>query len=313
MRGLSASHLVFEVQVQSAVVLEGQPGSAIRGALYGVLADNFCTAPDGPHTRFHAENCPVCWLLALEDADNARGRNLPRPITIQPPEPRMYRTGEVFRFGVTLIGNAQGLFPYVARAVERAGRVGIGRGRGEYRLKAIYEYSPLLDVSRQLNDQTTMRRPTLQVTQARVLEATEGEHDRILIDLRSPTRLISDEKLVRSPDAKIFMARLLERCQQLATVYGDHAGTVEADEWRTLHQDMMKQAAEWKTTFDETQWFEAFSGSRRTNTVTPISGLMGRFRWEGDLTDACPWLMWGQSIHVGKSAVKGNGWYSVVQ
>jgi hypothetical protein len=35
------------------------------------------------------------------------------------------------------------------------------------------------------------------------------------------------------------------------------------------------------------------------------------FRWEGDVTRLRPWLLWGQSLHVGKDAVKGNGWYQV--
>jgi hypothetical protein len=24
-----------------------------------------------------------------------------------------------------------------------------------------------------------------------------------------------------------------------------------------------------------------------------------------------PWLVWGQFVHVGKDAVKGNGWYEI--
>jgi hypothetical protein len=58
------------------------------------------------------------------------------------------------------------------------------------------------------------------------------------------------------------------------------------------------------------RWEELRSYSTRQRRSTPTSGLLGAVVLEAD--DWCPfwpWLVWGQFVHVGKDAVKGNGWY----
>jgi len=313
MYGMSASHLMFNVRARDPIRFDGQPGSALRGGLYSVLSDNFCTAPGGPHSEGHAKNCPVCWLLALEDPGNDRGRNLPRPLTIEPPETGYYDTGTTFRFGVTLIGQAQGLFPYVARAVARLGNVGVGRGRGHFKLEDIHEINPMLDASRHLLDAHTVRKPTLQVTAIRVKENSPETVSTITIDLLTPTRLTSQKRLVKEPDPQTFVARLLERCQQLATYYAGSYQEVDKVLWRETYHQLTELAGTWRISYDETRWTEVFSGSRHRERSTPISGLVGRFRWEGNIAPVYPWLVWGQSLHVGKDTVKGNGWYQILR
>src|SRR5690349_879693 len=96
MRGMSVSHMQFVVRVLDGIVLEGQPGSALRGALYEALSNNFCSEPEEPHSIEHQDRCPVCWLLAKEAPGAARGADLPRPLMIEPPPARHYRRGETF-------------------------------------------------------------------------------------------------------------------------------------------------------------------------------------------------------------------------
>lgn len=56
---------------------------------------------------------------------------------------------------------------------------------------------------------------------------------------------------------------------------------------------------------------EGASGSRRRGNATEIGGTLGHVTWQGNLTPLLPWLYWGQSLHVGKDAVKGDGWYRI--
>ena len=65
---------------------------------------------------------------------------------------------------------------------------------------------------------------------------------------------------------------------------------------------------------DFTQWVDLKSGSRRLGRATPAGGFVGvatyeagRETWQALL----PYLLWGQEVHVGKSATKGDGWYEV--
>lgn len=312
LKGLTVSHLTFTICAREGIILEGQPGSALRGALYQTLADNFCTEADGPHTAGHASRCPVCWLLAQERHNSMRGVNIPRPLTIQPPAPGQYQRGETLKFGLTLIGAAQELFPYIARAVSQTGARGIGVGRGRFDLIEIGEMSPLLDSERTLmhSNSREVKAPRLQITSAQVSIQANPTAVAVSLDFVTPLRLIHQGRLVREPRPEIFMARLVERCQALATYYGVSANATL--DWRTAHDFLVDQASRWKIAYDDTRWVEYFSGSRRQSRITPISGLVGRTSWTGDIGTAHGWLLWGQSLHVGKDAVKGNGWYRVL-
>jgi hypothetical protein len=83
MQGLTVQHLRFTVRALDTILFDNQPGSALRGALYQVLGDNFCSEPttDDQRTQTpdHAARCPVCWLLAAEDRQARRGHNIARP------------------------------------------------------------------------------------------------------------------------------------------------------------------------------------------------------------------------------------------
>jgi hypothetical protein len=43
-----------------------------------------------------------------------------------------------------------------------------------------------------------------------------------------------------------------------------------------------------------------------------MSGITGQITFTGDLSPFRDLLAWGELIHVGRSAVKGNGWYKIV-
>ena len=59
------------------------------------------------------------------------------------------------------------------------------------------------------------------------------------------------------------------------------------------------------------RWVDVVSYSSRTRTRTPIGGLVGQVTLVGDLAPLRELLVWGSLIHVGKNAVKGDGWYTI--
>jgi hypothetical protein len=38
-----------------------------------------------------------------------------------------------------------------------------------------------------------------------------------------------------------------------------------------------------------------------------MGGFVGQVTFEGEIEPFLPWLVWGEVVHVGKDAVKGNG------
>lgn len=131
MHGFSIQHLRFVVRARELITFHDQAGSALRGALYQTMAENFCTEPFAvKQSPDHAKTCPTCWLLNDYHDDGARGNKTARPITVEPPASRPYARGEQMSFGFSFIGKAQDFIPYVARAVQKMGEIGLGKGRG---------------------------------------------------------------------------------------------------------------------------------------------------------------------------------------
>ncbi|KXK15174.1 MAG: hypothetical protein UZ15_CFX003002876 [Chloroflexi bacterium OLB15] len=314
MRGMSVQHLQFSIQPLESIVFADQPGSALRGALYQALTKHFCSEPFGKVSADHQQRCPVCWLLAMENPNHQRGRDIPRPLTIEPPEKLTYHRGQQLVFGVSLVGQARDLLPYLARAVDWMGDVGVGRGRGRFRLTGIYEVNPLLDAKRLLMDGNQVFSPTLAVTAPRVAEIADMlDVERITLHFLTPARLVADGKLVKQPDLAVLIARLLERCQNLAEHYAEVDEIVPPEQWKQSALELVEIARGLRYAYNDTEWVEVFSGSKRQGRATPISGFVGSARWEGDLAPLRAWLVWGQSLHVGKDCVKGNGWYRIVR
>lgn len=312
MQGVTIQHLCFEVKSVESIVFGEQPGTALRGALYQVLSDNFCSEPNGMLTPDHVTHCPVCWLLAAEDQDSARGQNIPRPLMIEPPPARTYYRGEAFTFGLTIVGRARDMLPYLARAVQKMGGAGVGKGRGRFTLTSIAEYNPLSGNKRSILERNLVRRPILQIKPSDISQAAaQCSSERITLELLTPLRLISQKQLVKSPEPVVFIQRLVERCQRIAEYYAETSTPPPRSDWLALYQELSAIAANIHIVSDKTQWVEVFSGSRKQQRYTPISGLMGHVEWAGPLEKLLPWLLWGQSLHVGKNAVKGDGWYRV--
>lgn len=313
MQGLTVQHLRFAVRATEWLSFSDQPGSALRGGLYQALADHFCSERFNPVSPDHSQRCPVCWLLAFENPMHQRGRDVARPLTIQPPDKSSYANGSDVTFGISLVGAARDLLPYVVRAVEWMGDNGVGKGRGRFRLQAVHEYSPLWDTERLLMDGKHVYSPTLAVNAARVADkAAELAPDRITLRFLTPTRLTANGKLMKTPEPGIVIARLLERCQNLVDHYCECDSRPVQEHWKAAAAAAVEQARGLQMTYNDVSWVEVMSGSKRRGHATPISGFLGTVRWEGDLAGLHEWLLWGQSLHVGKDAVKGNGWYHII-
>ena len=89
MRNFTAHRLRFVTEAQTLIELNEHQGSAIRGAFFHALRHKFCAFS---HDRgaecadcVLAATCPVATLVSTLAPGHARGRDRPRPFTIQPP------------------------------------------------------------------------------------------------------------------------------------------------------------------------------------------------------------------------------------
>lgn len=323
--------LEIVAEAKTPIALDKYCGSALRGAFFRAIWGRFCTNRESPTCRDCplVMACPVASLVAPLRDEGTSGHDVPRPYIISPPskEPNRYEQGESFIFGLSLVGSSTNLFPYVIRSLQEMANNTIGhplpelRGRrGQFRLLEIRAYHPLTKARQVLwqKDDNRPQKPQLCITSADITKhAQELPVDNLTIHFLSPTRLIFEEKLVKSPSLRVLALRLAERFRALQNAYSDTEKDKDAEnsENKPNYRDWYKQidsyASQIHIVNDATHWEDIKSYSGPQKKTTPIGGFVGKASYSGDLTHLRELLLWGEILHVGKNVVKGNGMYHI--
>jgi hypothetical protein len=314
--------LLFTTEVTTPLDLEDYSGAALRGSIFTAVWRRFCTnkaAPSCADCPLHSL-CPVSALVAPLREENTRGRDIPRPYIILPPlgTARRYERGDRFIFGITLFGSIIQLLPYLMLSLSELEANGLGRHlpenrgrRGSFRIVRVESYHPLRD-ERQLlyhAGQSLVQAPAQAITSADITaEASTLSTSALTLDFLTPMRLVDHERLVLRAEFRPLVQRLLERVRALDATYGETGSTPVAAEDGV---DLVALATSVTCQEDKTRWEEVRSYSNRQKRSMPISGLRGSATFVGDLMPFRELLVWGQLVHVGKSVVKGNGWYTI--
>ena len=334
MNDFTAHRLQLVTDVQSTVALNEHQGSAVRGALFHALRNRFCGNREAPECAACplAATCPVATLVSTLKPGSGRGRDVPRPYTIQPPLPGTggqpvqdglgrlffhYAPGERFQFGLTLYAQALQLFPYVVLAVGEFERGGIGRRvqqsdgrwrRGTLTIQEVWAENPLTGDRQPVmrSGDKMVQVPDVPITHQQVLDLPVPlPGARVALRFLTPTRLTARGHLVKPGQFHFqpFFQRLMERLEALSR---DFSTT-------PLHFDdptgLIDLAGQVEVVENRLAWEELRSYSTRRRAESPTSGLMGSVVVKSaDWSPFWPWLVWEQFVHVGKDAVKGNGW-----
>jgi len=337
MHHFTAHRLTIIAEARETIELNEHQGSAIRGALFHALRNRFCGNRQANECAACpvVATCPVATLVSTLKPESDRGRDIPRPFTVQPPltgrgghpttlpDGRLvfhYRPGEPFTFGLTLYAQALQLFPYVVLAVNEFEQGGIGRKtrqedgrwrRGTLAVREVWDENPLTGERQPVfrADERMVQVPDVPITHEQILEwANEQKaRGRLAVRFLTPTRITRAKHLLK-PGKITFRPlwqRLVDRLESLSRDFSDTPLTLD---FRAL----ALAAEEVRTVRDQTRWVELSSYSTRQRRSTPTSGLVGDLTFEcDDWSPFLPWLAWGQFTHVGKDAVKGNGWYEL--
>ncbi len=302
--------------------LDEHSGAALRGNLFESIWQRFCTNKSAFTCADCALNklCPVSSLVAPLREENPRGRDIPRPYIFLPPlaGARTYQTGETMTFGLTLFGNIIELLPYILLSMPTMQKGGLGRRvqdgqRGTFRVQRIESYHPFTREKCEIfrNGEILVQKPTFSIGVADILaRAAQLPQEQLTLEFLTPTRIIEMEKLQRWISFRTLILRLQERLTNLRQHYGEPSLTDEP--LLTTKDDLIACAKQIHYSEDQTTWQEVKSYSRRQKRTTPVSGVTGRITYTGDLAAFRELLVWGELIHVGKSVVKGNGWYRIV-
>jgi hypothetical protein len=330
---LSLYPLRLTLTTKEPIALDAHPGSAVRGALFNALLRRFCANPTAPSCAACPLNasCPVAGLVAPLRDENPRGRDIPRPFVLaaewdstanDSAGPPRFAPGDILRFRITLIGRAITFFPYLALATQVMELNGIGRPlhenggrRGRFEVNSIELINPFSGESQPLyqRGQAKVAHPTLAITSKHVAQrAATLPANALTLHFLTPTRLVDRGQLVHHPSLRVLCARLSERLDALAREYApEPAESVGLEDARARAQCLAERAARVTLTENVTRWVDVASFSARQQRSTPIGGLVGRATYSGDLAPLRELLVWGELLHVGKNAVKGDGRYRI--
>ncbi len=333
MDNFTAHQLHFTYEVQTTILLNEHQGSAIRGALFYALRNQFCfnkKVKDCGECALWA-TCPICFLVATRNPEGKRGVDVPRPYVIEPPldGKTRYQPGETLVFGLTMFAQALSFFPYVVLGSQSLERGGLGKKlrredgrwrRGTFTIREIGALNRLSGERQPVLRQgdTMVSVPELPVTNEQVLaRAAQLPRDRITLVFKTPTRIIEQGKLQHRPTFRPLIQRLHQRLRDLTREFTDTPcynpfdPIQDTESWELDFRQVMAQAEGVQVVKDQTHWVELDSFSTRRSASTPMGGFVGQVTFEGDLEPFLPWLVWGEIVHVGKDAVKGNGWYEI--
>lgn len=317
-------HIRFTVKATTAIAIGAFKGSALRGAWTGYMRRAYCGAPPGARSDpMHEAICPVCYLTSRDTGAESR-----RPFALQPPLSRqpVYAPGEQFTFGFSLFGNAQTLLPYVLLAVREVGEShGLGArmdgARGRYRLQRVTACDPNSAREETLfaSPAATVSRPTLAVSDAGIMQRTDAlaamasaSGGRLRLALHTPLRLIQAGALMRSFAFTPFLQRLVERLYGLGEHYGMDPDRYTREALRAEMDRLLPLADRVTIDRDGTEWWDVKGYSSRLKKPQYLGGLVGSVTLAtDDWTTLLPYLLWGQSVQLGKNVVKGGGWYSI--
>jgi len=314
-------HLRFEVEATTPLVLDAPAGPKLRAALFEALGMVCPLGGNADAPPEHKAACPVCWLLATERPGDRGGKDLPRPITIEPPLKGLrLEPGERFSFGLSIFAQAANLFPYLALGVPEMGRRGVGRKlpdlgfrRGRFTLAGAEAVNPLTGQQQTLLDAAhgpLFQVPSIPVTNQQVIATSRKfAGSQTSIQFLTPMRIITGGRLSHTPLFAPLFARLFDRLEALDHHYAD--GTIVE---RGDKPGLLELAGQVQLIAEQSRWREAHSYSGRQKRRTPISGFTGRAVYQAPAEVWRPllhYLLWGQSIHIGKSVTKGDGWYKL--
>jgi len=230
----------------------------------------------------------------------------PQPFVIEPPleSKHRYEPGEELVFHLVLIGKALDYLPYFIYTFDELGRVGLGRGKGNYTLESVAWMDetatpvPVHDGNRKV---LTDSFRSLSLSQISVCSPSLSQ---ISISFLTPTRLKYDNQLVADCEFHVLFRNLVRR---IALLDYFHCG----GEFPPERREFVEQARAIETVKSDLRWVDWERYSNRQQNMVHMGGFVGQVTYRGDFTDFFPYLLLGTYTHVGKGATFGLGEYEV--
>lgn len=306
----------FTIQALNTVEFSSFSGPALRGGFGDILKKLTCHTGLQDCTGCPSfRDCPFTKIFniapPIDDAHFKNETQVPRPFIFEAVRERTISHGQKATFRLGLVGAAIEHLPYFVLCFQQLGKIGIGKGRGKFKLMSVLSIDPIgktlpiriFDSSE--NILYLKKSIAVELSELDSTESTLMSTNGIRIVFDSPTHLNRrGEAADQSPSFEQLIRGILRRYSDLAALYGP--GRPELDYRQIVEKSKAICLKRSDLTFSRAKSF-----SHRKNALTPVDGLLGSIEYEGDVTPFLNYLMLGQWLHVGKQATFGMGQYHV--
>lgn len=315
---LSFGQFTVSLKAERELPLPRYAGSMFRGAFGRALQHVVCV------TR--TLDCPPCLLKdrclypyvfeTPPPADTQVMRKYPaapHPFVLIPPVGgRTVTPAATFDLGLTVIGRALRWLPHFIFAIERMGRIGLGRGQVQATVTEVCGWREGRSFRLYAPEEGTLAAAET-CTQTLALPVrppskpgSTAPPERLTIEFLTPLRVKSEEQLATSLDFPLLIRALLRRLAHLSYF---HCG---GDSSRVAFRDWIALAETVRTVASTLTWYEWTRYSSRQGTTMQLGGLLGHISFEGPLAPFRPFLRAGEVTHVGKATSFGLGQYRLL-
>jgi len=301
----------FEIIAVEPLNLPNYKGSTFRGAFGHAFKRVSCALRGKDCEQCLLRNkCVYCYVFLTPPPPGAgRMRKYPyapHPFVLEPPPERyrFYRIGEKIRFGLVLVGKGNEYLPYFIYAFDEMGQVGIGRGKGRFRLLAVYRERADGSFERIYDGETKVLTQTDEASPLGALLTSDGCGGAVSVAFLTPTRLKGNGRFASQVDFQLFIRSLLRRASSLLYF---HCG-VELD---VNYRELIRRAGDVRTVNSSLRWYDWERYSSRQGTRMKLGGLVGSVEFAGDIGEFMPLIKFGEIVHIGKGTSFGLGKYVI--
>lgn len=301
----------FLLKPLEPIFLPAYKGSTFRGG-FGVAFKKVVCVFRQKECRNCTLNkeCPYFYIFETAGLDNDRlfpGEKyeaIPHPFVLEPPleDKEIYQPDDLISFDLILIGKALKYVLYFIMAFEYLGEIGIGRGRGKFKLVEVKCGSEKI----YSGEERTLT--TIKSAKAEIPEEFDSEthlKQSVVLDCLTPIRIKHARDFVSLIEFYVLVTNLLRRMALLNFYHGSRNKPV----WD--HKKWIGSAKNVIIKESSLRWVDWERYSHRQKAKMKLGGVLGRVVYEGDIKKFLPLVQAGEIFHVGKGTSFGLGQYKI--
>lgn len=271
-------------------------GSAIRG-LFGHALRLVSCPPQckDPAKCIIGNACPYFFIFESQRHDTPAGlKNYPHPIVLEPPSQTRIKKGESFSFNFILFGKSIMFLPHIVYAICCMGELGLGKGRGKFKLEKIESIPSGKLVYNPESGELLSNGEDIKPTKKEL-------GNRLTVEFVTPLRLKNKGQYDYQPSFQSLIRSILRRVTLLAKGYCDYNLSFD-------FKNILKSAENVEITKSDIRKVMINRYSGRQKRKVPLYGALGKITYSGEnLKMFSELLSIAEWIHVGGATIFGFG------